>query len=181
MPAKKSAKRSAKKSAKTAKKSAQKTSTKKAAKKAAAPKTVAKKKASSKSTLKTQETKVSAAAYLAQLPDDVRADCQRLDAWMSAATGEPGVMWGSSIVGYGHRVLRYDSGRELDWMKIAFAPRKGTLTLYLLDGFSDYAAQLKRLGKHKTGKSCLYIKRLADVDVGVLQEMIRASVDHATV
>lgn len=179
MPAKKSAKTSKKKT--STKKAATKTSTKKAAKKASTPTTVAKQKASSKSTLKTQETKVSAAAFLKTLPDDVRADCEQLDAWMSAATGEPGVLWGKSIVGYGHRVLRYESGRELDWMKIAFAPRKGALTLYLLDGFDGYAAQLKRLGKHSIGKSCLYIKRLADVDAGVVQELIRASVAHATV
>jgi hypothetical protein len=96
---------------------------------------------------------------------------------MQTATGEQPVMWGTGIIGFGSRPLKYASGRTLDWPYIGFAPRKTDLTLYIMDGFEDYAALLGRLGKHKTGKSCLYIKKLADVDGAVLEEVIRRSVE----
>jgi hypothetical protein len=138
--------------------------------------------ATKKTTLKTQETAQSAAAFIASVPDDVRDDVAKLDAWMQAATGEAGVIWAGGIVGYGRRVLRYASGRELDWMKVAFSARKTGLSVYLHEGFEATSTQalLQRLGKHKTGKGCLYIKRLADIDEDVLQQLIVAQVAHAS-
>jgi len=121
--------------------------------------------------LKTLPTEASVARFLATLDHATRADCERVDAWMSAATGSPGVMYGTAIVGYGTSTIRYADGREAPWMKMGFSPRKQALTLY---GVLRAAppALLGRLGKHDTGKGCLYVKRLADVDAGVLQEMV---------
>jgi hypothetical protein len=135
-----------------------------------------------KAALKTVETVETATTYVAGLPDDVRADSERLDALMQAATGEAGVVWAGGIVGYGRRVLRYASGRELDWMKVAFAARKTGLSVYLHEGFEATSTQalLQQLGKHKTGKGCLIIKRLADIDESVLQELIEAQVAFAS-
>ena len=99
---------------------------------------------------------------------------------MAEETGEPPRMWGASIVGFGSYHYAYASGREGDWMALGFSPRKANLTLYLMDGFGGYGELLDRLGKHSTGKSCLYIKRLSDVDVDVLREMVRRSYRHTT-
>jgi hypothetical protein len=131
---------------------------------------------------RTPHTVEAATTFIAGLPDDVRADCERLDALMQAATGDAGVVWAGGIVGYGRRVLRYASGRELDWMKVAFSARKTGLSLYLHEGIEATSTQalLQRLGKHKTGKGCLIIKRLADVDERVLQELIEAQVAFAS-
>ncbi|HKZ01234.1 MAG TPA: DUF1801 domain-containing protein [Pyrinomonadaceae bacterium] len=85
-------------------------------------------------------------------------------------------MWGPSIIGFGSRRLKYASGRELDWMLIGFSPRKANITLYLPGGVEQQAALLKRLGKYSTGKGCLYIKKLKDVDLKVLKELVRQSV-----
>jgi hypothetical protein len=85
-------------------------------------------------------------------------------------------MWGPAIVGFGVYHYRYESGREGDWMVTGFSPRKNDLTLYLMPGLEDQAERLARLGRHKTGKSCLYLKKLADVDLEVLGEMIAWSV-----
>jgi hypothetical protein len=93
-------------------------------------------------------------------------------------TGEEPKMWGPSIVGFGSRVLKYDSGRELDWMLTGFSPRKGNLTLYIIDGFAKHDDLMARLGKHKTGKSCLYVKKLSDIDQSVLEELILESIDY---
>lgn len=134
-----------------------------------------------KATLKTQETTQSAAAFIAELPVDVRADCERLDAMMQAAAGEAGVLWAGGLVGYGRRVLRYATGRELDWMKVAFAARKAGLSVYLHEGFDAPSTQalLQQLGKHKVGTGCLTFKRLADIDERVLQQLIEAQVARA--
>jgi len=85
-------------------------------------------------------------------------------------------MWGSSIIGFGQQHLVYDSGRELDWFDVGLSPRKQSLTLYITEGFDGYAELLGRLGKHSTGKSCLYIKRLSDVDQDVLEEIVTRSI-----
>ena len=131
--------------------------------------------------LKTQKTNASVTAFLKGIADDARRkDCQTLVRIMKAAVGTPPKMWGSSIVGFGHYHYKYASGRENDWFLAGFSPRKQDLTLYIMAGFDRYDALMARLGKHKTGKSCLYIKRLADVDVAVLQELISASVKHMT-
>jgi hypothetical protein len=87
-------------------------------------------------------------------------------------------MWGPSIVGFGSYHYKYDGGREADWFLAGFAPRKQDLTLYIMAGFDCFPAILARLGKYKTGKSCLYIRQLADVEVTVLEELVSASVKH---
>ena len=97
---------------------------------------------------------------------------------MKAAVGTPPKMWGPSIVGFGHYHYKYASGRENDWFLAGFSPRKHDLTLYLMSGLDRHDALVTRLGKYKTGKSCLYIKRLADVDIAVLKELIAESVKH---
>jgi hypothetical protein len=131
--------------------------------------------------IKTQKTNASVTAFLKSVADDDRRkDCQTLVRIMKAAVGTPPKMWGTSIVGFGHYHYKYASGRENDWFLAGFSPRKQDLTLYIMAGFDRYDALMAKLGKHKTGKSCLYIKRLADVDVAVLQELISASVKHMT-
>jgi Domain of unknown function (DU1801) len=129
--------------------------------------------------LKTQRTHASVSAFLRGLADESRRkDCQTLVRIMTRAVGAKPRMWGSSIVGFGHYHYKYASGRENDWFLAGFSPRKQDLTIYIMAGFDRYDALMAKLGKYKTGKSCLYIKRLADVDVAVLQELITASVTH---
>ena len=131
----------------------------------------------SKSENKTQATVASVDAFLDAIADlPRREDCRRVRALMEAATGAPAVMWGPSIVGFGRYRYRYASGREGEWPVTGFSPRKNDLTLYLMPGFEQQAALMAKLGKHKTGKSCLYLKRLADVDRVVLEELITRSV-----
>lgn len=126
---------------------------------------------------KTQATDADVETFLAAIPDPGRReDCQRIRALMEAATGAPARLWGPSIVGFGVYHYRYESGREGDWMVTGFSPRKNDLTLYIMPGFAHYEALMSKLGKHKTGKSCLYIKRLADVDMAVLETLVRESV-----
>ena len=95
---------------------------------------------------------------------------------MQEVTGEPAEMWGSSIVGFGSYHYKYASGREGDFMLAGFAPRKQSLTLYIMGGFERHDELMSRLGKHKTGKSCLYINKLSDVDLDVLRELVAESV-----
>ncbi len=129
--------------------------------------------------LKTKKNTASVKAFLDAIPDDARrADCRRLDKLMREVTGEKPSMWGSSIVGYGSYHYRYASGREADWFVAGFSPRKQALTLYIMAGFSRYEELLSRLGPHKHGKSCLYLKRLDDVNSDVLRELIEESVAH---
>ena len=128
------------------------------------------------STPKTRPTDASVATFIGQQADPTRrADCHAVAALMQAATGEPAVMWGDAIVGFGAYRVRYSSGQMLDWPLLGFSPRKNDLTLYLAAEFEGRAALLEKLGRHKTGKVCLYLKRLADVDAGVLNELILAS------
>ena len=87
-------------------------------------------------------------------------------------------MWGTSIIGFGSYRYKYASGREGEWMLTGFSPRKQNLTLYIMPGFENYETLLANLGKYKTGKSCLYINKLEDVDLSVLEELVRQSVDH---
>ena len=120
---------------------------------------------------KTKPEAASVAGHLAAISDPVRrADGERLAALMTGIAGEPPRMWGPSMIGFGEHHYRYDSGREGTIFRIGFAPRKAEQVLY---GLALDPDQLARLGKHRTGKSCLYIKRLADVDTGVLAAMIR--------
>ena len=129
--------------------------------------------------LKTRPTDASVARFLDDVPDAAkRDDCRTLVAMMEKASGQPPRMWGNSIVGFGSYHYKYDSGREGDWFLTGFAPRKQDLTLYIMPGFERYDDLLERLGRHKTGKSCLYIKRLADVDLDVLEELVTRSVER---
>lgn len=126
---------------------------------------------------KTRPTTASVADFLALQPDARRADCEEIEAMMQAATGEPAVMWGDAIVGFGRYAQSYAKGQPLDWPVVGFSPRKAELVLYLMQGFEGAQPMLDRLGKHKTSKACLYIKRLADVDAVVLRQLIDASVE----
>jgi hypothetical protein len=127
--------------------------------------------------LKTQLTDASVKAFVDKIADEQqRIDTTRLLEIFGEVTGEEPKMWGPAIIGFGVRHLKYDSGREMDWMIIGFSPRKGNLTLYVGLGTDNrYDDLLSRLGKHKTGKGCLYIKKLSDVDESALIELIAAS------
>lgn len=127
--------------------------------------------------LKTKQTEASVEDFLNEIKDeDTRRDCFEIAKIMKQVTRSDPKMWGSSIVGFGSRRLKYASGRELDWMLTGFSPRKANITLYILGGFKKQTALLKKLGKHTTGKGCLYIKKLKDVDTKVLKELISESV-----
>ena len=129
--------------------------------------------------LKTKPTPASVKAFLDAIPDDQqRKDCRAIARMMREATNARAKMWGPDIVGYGSYHYKYASGREGDWYLTGFSPRKQALTLYIMAGFKNYDALLKKLGKHKTGTSCLYIKRLDDVDVSVLAKLVKASAKH---
>ena len=129
--------------------------------------------------LKTKRTDDDVAAFIASIEDDTtRADSEQLVELLAEVTGDSAAMWGKSIVGFGAYHYVYESGREGDWFKVGFSPRKQSLTLYLMSGFEQYGQLLERLGKHTTGKSCLYVKRLADIDMDVLTELATKSVEH---
>ena len=115
-------------------------------------------------------------AYIATVSDErQRADAEKLCAIFSRVTGHPPVLWGPSIIGFGSYHYRYDSGREGDMCRIGFSPRKGNTVLYIIGGFPSHADILARLGKHKTGKSCLYVKWLDDLNMAALEELISKS------
>jgi Domain of unknown function (DU1801) len=129
-------------------------------------------------TNKTQQTDSSVNAFLATIADETqRQDAQRLVALMKSLSGHPPRLWGPSIIGFGSYHYKYDSGREGTSLRIGFSPRKGQTVLYIVGGFPRHADLMARLGKYKTGKSCLYIKRLSDVDWNVLEELCKASFD----
>ncbi|ANP45439.1 DUF1801 domain-containing protein [Candidatus Viadribacter manganicus] len=123
---------------------------------------------------KTQKTKASVAAFIAAVEDDTRRkDAKSVDKMMRDVTGEKPAMWGPSIIGYGE--YKIPTGT---WPRLGFSPRKANLVLYVLGDFKGCGALLKKLGKHKTGRSCLYINKLADVDEAVLRELTQASWSH---
>lgn len=127
--------------------------------------------------LKTKPTGASAAAFIEAIEDETRrADCLTMLRLMKKLTRKQAKMWGQSIVGFGDYRYRYASGREGDWFQVGFSPRKDALTIYLMSGLHGREAFLEKLGKHKTGKGCLYVKRLADIDLSVLEKLIAASV-----
>lgn len=129
--------------------------------------------------LKTKPTDNSVRDFIAAIEDeDRRRDCQAVLEIMQEATGERSRIWGSGMVGFGGYHYKYASGREGDWFLTGFAPRKNDLTLYIMPGFDRFEALMKKLGKHKTGKSCLYIKRLSDIDPAVLKELVADSVAY---
>ena len=128
-----------------------------------------------KAELKTKPTTGSVADFLATLKDEAqRTDSEALIALMQELSGMPPKVWGNGLIGFGETVLKYASGRELDWFRCGFAPRKGMLSIYLSCDIKQHQALLDRLGKHKTGVGCLYVKRLSDVDMKVLGELVSA-------
>ncbi len=129
------------------------------------------------SELKTKQNKASVSAFLQSIEDpQKRKDAKAVAKMMREATGAKAKMWGTNIVGYGNYHYKYASGREGDWFLSGFSPRKQALTLYIMSGFQGQDALLKKLGKFKTGKACLYIKKLEDVDLAVLRKLIDKSV-----
>ena len=129
--------------------------------------------------LKTQPNDKSVTDFL----DGVKNDTKREDSFtilelMKEITGEEPIMWGDSIIGYGTYHYKYASGRAADWFLTGFSPRVQNLTLYIMSGFDEYDDLLGKLGKHSTGKSCLYVKRLENIDLDVLRELVEKSVAH---
>lgn len=128
------------------------------------------------SDVKTKKNEASVEGFLKSVENEkCREDSSVVLDLMKEVTGEKPTMWGTSIVGFGSYHYKGASGREGDWMKVGFSPRKQNMTLYLMDGFSSYGSLLEKLGKHKTGKSCLYINKLEDVDQTVLRELVKQS------
>lgn len=128
---------------------------------------------------KTRLNSASVTTFLRAVADKTkRDDCLALADLMFEVTGQKGKMWGSSIVGFGQYHYVYGSGREGDWPLIGFSPRAQNISIYIMSGFRGYGDLLSRLGKHKTGKSCLYIKQLSDIDVEVLRELAVQSVNY---
>jgi hypothetical protein len=157
--------------AKKAKKAAKKSAPKKVAKKTAVKKATPKPK---KAVIKTTESSASVEKFLHAISDtQKRADSFEIVKMMEKASGAKAKMWGSAIIGFGNKVYTSpNTGRQVDWFYVGFSPRKANLTLYLTVGTGNFPAELKKLGKHKTGGGCLYINKLSDVDTKVLQTMI---------
>lgn len=129
-----------------------------------------------KAELKTRENDTSVEAFIAMQADEVAADLRALLHLMRTITGEEPRMWGASIVGFGRYRYKGASGREGEWFLTGFSPRKANLSLYILTGLDRSAVELKKLGRHSTGKGCLYIKRLGDVDMKVLRVLVERGV-----
>jgi hypothetical protein len=122
--------------------------------------------------LKTKKTELSVQSFINKIPQEQkRKDALVILDLMEKVTGAKGKMWGTAIIGFGDRVLKYESGRELDWFIMGFSPRKQNFALYI-SGAVKQQAQLKKLGKYKTGKSCLYINKLEEVNLPVFKEII---------
>lgn len=129
--------------------------------------------------LKTQQTNQSVSEFLDSVDDKKkRAECRVVAKMMREATGKRAKMWGTSIVGFGSYEYKYASGREGSWPLVGFSPRAQNLTLYIMPGFSNFDRLMSQLGKYKTGKSCLYIKTLEDVDIKKLEALIEGSVKY---
>ena len=127
--------------------------------------------------LKTKRTDDSVDAFLQGIKDEqARTDCYQILEMMKSATKAEPKMWGTSIVGFGNYHYKYASGEENDWFQVGFSPRKQNLTLYLMGGFNGHEELLGKLGKHTTGKGCLYIKKLDDVDTKVLKKLVNDTV-----
>jgi len=129
--------------------------------------------------LKTKPNDKSVTDFLNSVKNDTkREDSFTILELMKEVTGVEPIMWGDSIIGFGSYHYKYTSGREANWFLTGFSPRVQNLTLYIMDGFDEYDALLGKLGKHSTGKSCLYVKRLENIDLDVLREMVEKSVAH---
>jgi Domain of unknown function (DU1801) len=128
--------------------------------------------------LKTKATPIGVDEFIGTVADErQRADAHIIAAMMERLSGHPPKMWGPSIIGFGQYHYKYASGHEGDMARIGFSPRKGNTVLYLVDGFEGYAELMAKLGKHRTGKSCLYIKRLGDIDEAVLEQLCARSLE----
>lgn len=126
--------------------------------------------------LKTKKTTASVEKFLNQVTDEQRRkDCFRLLEIMKTATRTEPAMWGTTIVGFGRYTYKHSGSNELEWFLTGFSPRKQSLTLYIMPGLERYPELMKKLGKHSTGKSCLYIKKLEDIDLTVLKQLIKKS------
>lgn len=124
--------------------------------------------------LKTKKTELSVDDFLKKISSEQqRKDSYDIIALMEKATKSKAKMWGTAIIGFGDRKLKYESGRELDWFVMGFSPRKQNLALYISGAVQKQGALLKKLGKHKTGKGCLYINKLEEVDLSVLKDIIK--------
>ncbi len=131
--------------------------------------------------LKTKPNKASVKAFIDGVEDEQRRkDARAILKLMKEVTGKRPKMWGPSIVGFGSYHYKYASGREGDWFVAGFSPRKQNMTLYIMSGFKGHDKLLAKLGKHKTGKACLYINKLEDVDLKVLRELVKRSVKHVS-
>ena len=129
--------------------------------------------------LETQPTDESVELFLNSVEsDNKRTDSFTILKMMSEVTGSEPKMWGDSIIGFGKYRYRYASGRQGEWFLVGFSPRKRNLTLYIMSGFDGYDSLLDELGKFTTGKSCLYINKLEDIDLDTLRELVKRSVDH---
>lgn len=129
--------------------------------------------------VKTKKNTVSVTQFLNSVENETRRkDSKKVLKIMREITGEKPKMWGSAIVGFGSYHYKYASGTEGDWCLVAFSPRKQALSLYIMSGFSGHDTLMKKLGKHKTGKSCLYVNKLEDIDLKVLEQLISKSVAH---
>lgn len=127
-------------------------------------------------TIKTRPSPASVTTFLNSIEDpETRKDCKTLVKLMREATGQRPRMWGGSVVGFGTYTYRNTAGTN-DWFLTGFSPRKGSLTMYIMSGFGGHKALLARLGKYKTGKACLYVKRLSDINLPVLRQLVAASV-----
>ncbi len=130
-----------------------------------------------KTELKTKETTASVDAFIDALASEQQRDDSRaLVKLMGGITKNAPKLWGPSIVGFGSTTLKYDTGREVEWMRCGFSPRKAAITLYFTCDIAQYASHLEKLGKYTTGKGCLYIKRLSDVDAKVLEALVKKAV-----
>lgn len=128
---------------------------------------------------KTKPTKKDVTDFLGQVePEQKRKDCLAILEMMHQATQAEPKMWGDSIIGFGEYHYKYASGREGDWFLTGFSPRKQNISLYIMAGFKRYEELMSKLGKYKTGKSCLYINKLADIDEAVLKELIQLSANY---
>ena len=126
--------------------------------------------------LKTKVNDAGVDKFIRGFPEDRQKDCYKILEMMKKATKQEPKMWGTSIIGFGGYHYKYASGREGDFFITGFSPRKQNFTLYVHSGFDEYGSLLEKLGKHTTGKSCLYIKKLADIDTKVLRELVTKSV-----
>ena len=128
---------------------------------------------------KTKATTISVSKFLNAIADDARRkDAKTVLKIMRGTTGEKPKMWGTAIVGFGNYHYKYASGREGDWCLTGFSPRKQALSIYIMSGFKGQDALMKKLGKHKIGKSCLYVKKLDDIDLKILEKLVSQSVAY---